>query len=262
MEPVSATSGRLVAPTDANMSPTESSSSPVRTASQPGMGSGGVGLRGGARIESDDAFMPARAFLIQLVSREIHLGHRQAAWLRVAGRQLARAGQAELAGECVRLAAESWKQREQLVVLLHRLVARWNRGVRRRVEPLDLTEQPPTKSMRAYIDLNEQVVAGATPTAVVAGLAGVERLLCSVVPFALELADCEGQGDVGEALCLYQEREDRAAALEELAAALVAAKPSRRPEFEASAAEAIASFTTVNRESAELGHQLVEWRTR
>lgn len=214
------------------------------------------------RERTADEAMSARAFLIQLLSREVQLSQRRASWLRSVGSKLADMGLAEPSAECVRLAADTWQQREQLVASLHHVVARWNRGIRRRVEPLDLAEQPPSEVMRAFVALNERALASATPWVELGALAAVEHLLSSAVPLALQLAGCDAHADLVEAAELFVARAARASALSELVAALEADAPTRREAFTTIAAEAVDSFTKINSESAEFGRQLVNWRTR
>ena len=198
---------------------------------------------------------PARAFVIQLVACEIQLGPRRAGWLRAAAHDVSAKGTPELAAECVRLAAESWQQREQLVALPHRLVARWHG---QSIDASELVQRPESAAMRAFIELHERAATSATPSSVLAALATVERLVASVVPFALEFTDSEDHDDLCDVVEFYRGRRARATDLGELVATLEA----NAPALAELAANAVDSFTNLNRESAELGRQLGNWLDR
>ncbi|WP_181197472.1 hypothetical protein [Enhygromyxa salina] len=214
----------------------------------------------------DSRAQAARAFLIQLVAREIQLSARVAGWLRTTGQHVTALGMSELADECVRLAAETWELREQLVGLVHRLVARRNRGLgRRRINVVLLLEQPLSDAMVEFVDLNEVAITSATPWAELAALSAVERMLAGAVPIAIDIAGIDddfphSHGDLVEAAQLYEQRSLRARALYEAISTIRAANPKHREITREITDRAIDIFTKITSESAELGRQLDSWR--
>lgn len=211
------------------------------------------GLGGGK--DSDKAGL-ARAFLLHLVSREIQLSGHLAGWLRSTAQGLTQRQLTELSADCVRLAAETWELREQLLAVAHRLAARRNRGVptARRVNVMQLLEQPHSAAMLAFIELNQQIVASATPGVELAVVTAVEQLLSGVVPLAIDVAGFDGEiaadlAEVGEA---YEARFARADALRRLTAAFAAAAPECKQALREAGDSAIAHYTEIIRESAEL----------
>lgn len=197
----------------------------------------------------------ARAFLIHLVSREIQLGGQVAGWLRSTAQRLAEQQLTGLSADCVRLATETWELREQLIVLAHRLVARRNRGLsHRRINVMQLLEQPPSAGMRAFIQLNQDIVANAAPGVELAVAGAVEQLLVGVVPLAIDLAgfDDPANDDLAEVAEVYAARFARVDALRQLTAALVASTPECGQALRDASDRAIDSYTQIIRESAEL----------
>lgn len=212
----------------------------------------------------------ARAFLIHLVSREIQLSGQVAGWLRATGQRLADPQLTEhpqiaadqlagLAADCGRLATQTWELREQLIALAHRLVARRNRGLgHRRINVMQLLEQPPSTGMRAFIELNEDIVGNAAPGVELAVVGAIEQLLVGVVPLAIEIAgfDDAANDDLVEVSEVYAARFARVEALRQLSAELVAAVPECGAALRDASERAIASYTQILRESAEAGHAL------
>jgi hypothetical protein len=197
----------------------------------------------------------AREFLINLVSREIQLSGQVAAWLRSSSQRLAAEGHAELAADCGRLSIGTWEQREQLVALAHRLVARRNRGLsHRRINVVQLLEQPATAGMLAFIELNQQLANDAAPGLEIAVVSAVEQLLVGVVPLAIDVAgfdDDAANDDLVEVATTFEARFARAEALRRLTAALAAAAPDRAQALRDANDRAIDCFTQIIRESAE-----------
>lgn len=217
----------------------------------------------------------ARAFLIHLVSREIQLSGQVAGWLRATGQrladpqltehpqlaadQLAADQLAGLGADCGRLATQTWELREQLIALAHRLVARRNRGLgHRRINVMQLLEQPPSTGMRAFIELNEDIVGNAAPGVELAVVGAIEQLLVGVVPLAIDIAgfDDAANDDLVEVSEVYAARFARVEALRQLSAELVAAVPECGAALRDASERAIASYTQILRESAEAGHAL------
>jgi hypothetical protein len=198
----------------------------------------------------------ARAFLIHLVSREIQLSGQVAGWLRATAQRLPDQQFAALSADCVRLATETWELREQLIVLAHRLVARRNRGLsHRRINVVQLLEQPPSAGMRAFIELNQDIVGNAAPGVELAVVSAIEQLLVGVVPLAIDIAgfDDAANDDLAEVAECYADRFARAEALRHLTAALLAAAPECGEALRDASDRAIDSYTRIIRESAELG---------
>jgi hypothetical protein len=197
----------------------------------------------------------ARAFLIHLVSREIQLSGQVAGWLRSTAQKLADQRLAELSADCVRLATETWQLREQLIALAHRLVARRNRGLsHRRINVMQLLEQPPSSGMRAFIELNQDIVANAAPGAELAVVGAIEQLLVGVVPLAIDLAgfDEPANDDLAEVAEVYAARFARVDALRQLTAAVLAATPGCGQALRDASDRAIDSYNQIIRESADL----------
>ncbi len=200
----------------------------------------------------------ARAFLIHLVSREIQRSENLAGWLRSTAQHLTERSMTELATDCVRLAGETWRLREQLLALAHRLVARRNRGqTNRRINVMSLLEQPASPAMLDFIGFNEALVGSGPPGAVLAVVSAVEQLLSGVIPLAIDiagLADDEAD-DLAEVAQAYEARFARAEALRRLTAALVAADPENGRAVREAGDSAIEHYTEIIRESAELSRE-------
>ncbi|HLT38033.1 MAG TPA: hypothetical protein VK034_17225, partial [Enhygromyxa sp.] len=154
----------------------------------------------------------ARGFLIQLVAREVALLDRGASWLRAAGRL------ETLSDACERLASHSEVLREQLIVLEHHLVARWNQLDRRgRLDVAALLDQPspPGSPFAELVELHERHVSGPTPWLELAVLRPIEQMLAAMVPLSIDLAgfaharesDCD---ELQESARLFGARELRA----------------------------------------------------
>ncbi|MFO7563557.1 MAG: hypothetical protein R6X02_13000 [Enhygromyxa sp.] len=204
----------------------------------------------------------ARGFLVQLVAREAPLLERGAIWLRSAGRQLASLGPSAAgpAATCERLALETLGLREQLKVLAHHLVARWNRTEgRRRLDVSALLEQPVTGAAAELVSLHEQHAAGPTPWVELAVLRPLEQMLAGVVPLAIDVAVVD-DSDLAAAARLFGAREQRARALADALAELVAADPRRAPLVAEAEEQAIAIFTKLLTECAKVGPELDCWR--
>ncbi len=205
----------------------------------------------------------ARGLLIQLVAREIQLAERSDAWLRAIAGQLATAaepGSERRAAACEQLADATQDLRAELVVLLHRLVARRNRlNPQRRVDVIAILSQPLSPTMIELIDLHERNVALAEPLVELASLRAIEQLLAAMVPLSVELTGAE-DSDLDEALRQFASRSTRAAALGELIANLTAAKPEREALARAAEDRAIACFTELLVECGEVGRELDSWR--
>lgn len=201
----------------------------------------------------------ARAFLIHLVSREIQLSGQVAGWLRTTAQRLADQQLAGLSADCVRLASDSWQLREQLIALAHRLVARRNRGLsHRRINVMQLLEQPPSAGMRAFIAFNQDIVDNAAPGVELAVVGAIEQLLVGVVPLAIDIAGFEdaANDDLTEVADVYTGRFARVEALRQLIGALLAAVPECGEALREASDRAIEAYTPIIRESAELGHTL------
>jgi hypothetical protein len=198
----------------------------------------------------------AREFLIHLVSREIQLSGQVAGWLRVTARRLADQQHVELSGDCLELAAGTWELREQLVALAHRLVARRNRGLsHRRINVMQLLEQPHSSGMLAFIEFNQQIVGDAAPGVELAVVSAVEQLLVGIVPLAIDIAGFEDEtanDDLVEVAACYEARFARAETLRRLTAAVAehVAKPG--DALRDASDRAIACYTEILRESAQL----------
>lgn len=235
-------------------------SSPGRVPVPPGRET----LEGKARL--------ARAFLMHLISREIQLGGHVSVWLRSTAQALAERSMAEVSADCLRLAAETWELREQLVALAHRLVARRNRGLsdrglgHRRINVLSLLEQPPSPAMLAFIEFNQALLQSGPPGAVVAVVSAVEQLLTGVVPLAIDIAgfaavaditgddigDDEDASDLAEVAEAYDARFVRAEALRRLTTTLTVTAAESGDAMRDAGDSAIAHYTQIIRESAEL----------
>jgi hypothetical protein len=219
-------------------------------------------LEGRATVEGKAR--SARAFLIHLVSREIQLSSHVAGWLRAAARGLTERNMTELSADCVRLAAETWELREQLVALAHRLVARRNRGLsQRRINVMSLLDQPASPAMLAFIDSNDKLVAHGPAGVVLAVVSSVEQLLSGVVPLAIDLGGIAGGGmgnddatDLAEVAEIYEARFARAEALRRLTAELATVAPECGAALRDAGDSAIEHYTQIIRESAELGEHL------
>jgi hypothetical protein len=202
----------------------------------------------------------AREFLIYLVSREIQLSARVAVWLRSTSQRLADEGLSELAADCGRLSIGTSELREQLVALAHRLVARRNRGLsHRRINVVQLLEQPASPGMLAFIELNQQLVRDAAPGLEIAVVSAVEQLLVGVVPLAIDVAGFDhdaANDDLVEVATTYEARFARAETLRRLTAAIAAAAPERGQALRDANDRAIECFTQIIRESAEAIHDL------
>jgi hypothetical protein len=199
----------------------------------------------------------AREFLIYLVSREIQLSGQVAGWLRVTARRLADQQLVEHSADCVQLAAGTWELREQLVALAHRLVARRNRGLgHRRINVMQLLEQPSSTGMLGFIEFNQQLISNAAPAVELAVVSAVEQLLVGVVPLAIDLAgfDDAANDDLVEVATCYEARFARAEALRRLTAAVVATSPAA--DLRETTDRAIECYTQILRESAEFAECL------
>jgi hypothetical protein len=198
----------------------------------------------------------ARGFLIHLISREIQLSGYAASWLRATSQRLADQHFAELSADCVLLATQTWELREQLIALAHRLVARRNRGLsHRRINVMQLLEEPPSAGMRAFIEFNQDIIENAAPGVELAVVSAIEQLLVGVVPLAIDLAgfDDAANDDLAEVAEVYAARFARVEALRQLTAALLAAVPECREALRDASDRAIDSYTQIIRESAEAG---------
>jgi hypothetical protein len=195
----------------------------------------------------------AREFLIHLVSREIQLSGQVAGWLRVTARRLGDQQLVEHSADCVQLAAGTWELREQLLALAHRLVARRNRGLgQRRLNVMQLLEQPSSTGMLAFIDFNQQIVRNAAPGVELAVVSTVEQLLVGVVPLAIDLAgfdDDAANDDLVEVATCYEDRFSRAEALRRLTAAVVAT--AGEENLRETTDRAVEYYTQIMRECAE-----------
>lgn len=227
----------------------------------------------------------ARGFLIQLVAREIQINESCETWLRTVARQLeslAEPGSAGAAAACDRLASQTRALRAELVVLVHRLVGRRNqisgsglgsagfgrtgrlRAVgtpvpRRRVDVFALLAQPRSLAMVELLELHQQNLATAEPWIELAALRPVEQMLAGIVPLAIDIAGVD-DSDLCAAAELFEARTQRVAVFGSLLASLVAADPRRSASMRAAEERAIAVFTKLLSECAEIGQQLDSWR--
>jgi hypothetical protein len=202
----------------------------------------------------------ARGFLIQLVAREVQLVGHSPAWLRAAGRALASAGVGEQV--CEQLATEAVTLREELHVLAHRLVARWNWSSRRRPElssrpghraEIDiaaLLAQPSSPAVAELIALHERNVNGPTPWLELAALRPIEQMLAATVPLAIDVARLD-DAELTDAALLFEGREQRARELATLLSRLIAADPRRATSIAIVEEQAVAAFTNVLAECAK-----------
>ncbi len=200
----------------------------------------------------------ARSFLIQLVVREIQFTERSNTWLRM----LAEADEPVRgwAHACRQLADQTRSLRGELAVLLHRLVARRNRlNPRCRVDVIALLAQPLSEVMVEQLELHEVTVAGSTPWLELAALRPIEQMLAGMVPLAIDVAGA-GHSDLQEAALLFGGRAARAGVLGSLLANSIAADPRRSEQVHAAEEQAIASFTKVLIECAQIGRELDSWR--
>jgi hypothetical protein len=203
----------------------------------------------------------ARGFLIQLVAREVQLLERGAIWLRAVGHQLgSRDSSATLEHACDRLASQTVDLREQLIVLAHHLVARWNRTEgRRRLDVAALLTQPLTGAVAELVELHERHATGPTPWLELAVLRPIEQMLAGVVPLAIDVASVD-DSDLAAAARLFGAREQRARELARGLAAVLATltvEPAIVTEVEE---QAIATFTKLLAECAKIGPELDCWR--
>lgn len=213
--------------------------------------------KGPRGVETDeDRVQLARAFLIVLVSREIQLSSRVAGWLRTSAQRLSHANQSELAAQCLCMTAETWQLREQLMALMLRLVARRNRSGQRRVNAMQVLDQPPSPAMAAFIELTEQTAENGEPGVALEILATVEQLLADAMPLAIEIVGLDDHTDLSEAAELYRGRAQRADKLRGLVRDLARLSPERRDQLQDIRARALDSFNQIARESASLGERL------
>ncbi|HVI04453.1 MAG TPA: hypothetical protein VM869_37465 [Enhygromyxa sp.] len=212
----------------------------------------------------------ARGFLIQLVACEAQLAQRSAGWLQELGPRLS----PTMAEACERLAWDSKKLCEELVVLAYRLVGRWNwRDRGRHLDVVALLEQPPCRSVAELIELHESHLRSATPWLELAALRPIEQMLAAMVPLAIDLAGlCEGPADavaetevgaselehpeLSDAARLFGARSQRADQLERMLAELAGADPERSAIVRAAEEQATATFTKVLAECAHIGREL------
>lgn len=224
-----------------------------------------TGPRSGARREVVARTAAARGFLIQLIAREIQLLDRSATWLAAAGRELGRewGERPELSDGCDRLADQTAVLREQLRVLMHHLVAHWNRSEQRcgrrlhgrRLHVATLLEQPITGAFAELVELHERIVAGPTPWLELAVLRPIEQMLAGVVPLAIDVAAVD-DGDLAEAAELFGAREQRARELATLLVNIIAADARRSAAVAELEEQAIATFTKLLAECAKTGREL------
>jgi hypothetical protein len=213
--------------------------------------------RSGARHNIAARTATARGFLIQLVAREVPLLERGASWLRAVGRSLDPAGSAAV---CDRLAGESLDLREQLIVLTHHLVARWNRTEgRRRLDVAALLDQPITGAAAELVELGERHAAGPTPWIELAIVRPIEEMLAGMVPLAIDVAAVD-DSDLAAAAQLFGAREQRARDLASVLATITAADPRRSAIVAEVEEQAIARFTKLLTECAKIGPELDCWR--
>lgn len=208
----------------------------------------------------------ARGFLIHLVACEAQLAERNAGWLREVGRQL-EADMPDMSQACDQLACETEALREQLVVLAHRLVARWNWLERQnRLDVATLLEQPMSRAVAELVALHEANVSGETPWVELAAQRPIEQMLAAMVPLAIDLAGfgagfmsgaSELQHDeLADAARLFGAREQRARKLSTLLTNLTAADPDRSALTLVAEEQAVVAFTKVLAECAQIGNTL------
>ena len=171
-----------------------------------------------------------------------------------------------MAEACERLAWDSKKLCEELVVLTYRLVGRWNwRDRGGHLDVVTLLEQPPCRSVVELIELHESHLRSATPWLELAALRPIEQMLAAMVPLAIDLAGLVGT-EVGaselehpelvDAARLFAARSQRADQLERMLVELVAADPERTAIVRAAEEQATATFTKVLAECAHIGREL------
>ena len=181
----------------------------------------------------------ARGFLIQLVAREIQIADRCAVWLR---------GAAE--GE--RLVEGTRALRSELVVLLHRLVARRNRlNPQRRLDVIAILAQPLSPVMDELFELHES----ATSWLGLACLRPIEQMLATTIPLSIDITRAD-DSDLREAAQLFAARQRRADELASLLAEIVAADRDRAALVHAAEDQAIACFAKILSECSEIGQDL------
>jgi hypothetical protein len=226
-------------------------------APEPGFASCSAASRQSAAKLNARAIM-IRGFLIHLVAREVQLVERGAAWLRAVALQ---SEVSEVSEVCERLAAHNDTLREELITLVHRLVARWNWIERhRRLDAVELMAQPMTSAVAALVDLHETNVHGSTPWVELAAVRASEQMLASVVPLAIDIAGIAkpelAHAELLDASRLFGAREQRAGELTTVLADLVAADPQRSALVEIAEERAIAAFNQVLAECAKIGPEL------
>jgi hypothetical protein len=182
----------------------------------------------------------ARGFLIELVACEVQLADHGAEWLRAVGRS---AG----IGECEQLASEAVMLREELRVLVHRLVDRWNWLYARRRPQIDaaaLLTRPMSPVVAELVALHERNVNGPTPWVELAALRPIEQMLAVVVPLAVDVAGID-DAELTETALLFEARSQRACELGTLLSNLIAADPRRATSIAIVEEQAVAAFTKV-----------------
>lgn len=209
----------------------------------------------------------ARGFLIQLVAREVQLNDFGATWLQEVATQLSslaepgsRTDYRTGAEACAVLANETRALRAKLVALAHRLVARRNQiSPQRCVDVFALLAQPRSLAFIDVLEMHQQNLAGREPWIELAALRPIEQMLAGVVPLAIEVVGVD-DGDLREAAELFGTRTQRASLLSSLLRNLVAVDAGRLASVRAAEDRAIATFTNLLSECAEIGRQLDSWR--
>jgi hypothetical protein len=201
-----------------------------------------------------------RGFLLQILAREILIRDRSADWLCAAAERLAW-GEDErkqrLAGDCVRLAAETLAVQAELVRFARRLVDLWNRGTpERRVDLVALLAESPSEAMIELFELLDEQARSERPWAVLALVRPVEQMLATVVPLAIDAGIA--QEELRVAAELYTGHARRAEELAQMLATLDLVETSETlavVEDQASRA-----FSKLLVECAEIGQALDRWR--
>lgn len=201
-----------------------------------------------------------RGFLLQVLAREILVRDRVADWMCNAAERLAWGddpSKQRMAGDCVRLAAETLAVQAELVRFARRLVDNWNRNTPdRRVDLVALLAEPPTQAMVEVNALLDAQVRDGRAWAVLAFARPLEQMLAAVVPLAIDAGIPEEE--LRSAAELYNGHARRAEEIGELLARLASVETAET--LSAVEHQASQAFSQLLLECAEIGQALDRWR--
>ena len=201
----------------------------------------------------------ARGFLLWLVTRQVQLGERAGSWLRTAGQHVAALGMVELSANLIQWAERNRANQDELIVGVHRMVARWNRTRDRQLDANGLLAEPLSAPMLEFVEFNERTVTGATPWAVLAILGPVEEVLANAVPLSIDIARVDDT-DLLEVSRAFEARARFGRELRDRLERVLHEHPGKREHIESTRDRAVEIFSQLLNECTRRGGELARWR--